>query len=137
MVNIESALSFFELAYPAGAKERLLVDALSVVYGARDVFSEWCQNEDVDSLANDMFSGHSNLRCCVLWLIKNAGLDYSLCRRRCGRGRGCMQVHGRSRRMVSLGLRTNACRPGCDSLAWAVNVGDSSLLSEAFGPMAV
>lgn len=40
MVNIESALSFFELSYPSGAKERLLVDALSVVYGARDVFSE-------------------------------------------------------------------------------------------------
>ena len=41
ILNPVSALSFFELAYPSGAlqgDQRLVVDALSIVYGVRDIF---------------------------------------------------------------------------------------------------
>ena len=41
ILNPESALSFFELAYPGGPlqqDQKLVVDALSIIYGVRDIF---------------------------------------------------------------------------------------------------
>lgn len=73
MLNPASALSWFELPYPVLPQDQKLVDALMIIYGARDIFMG-------AALSAAAYAGNPRVTGWILILTGAiAGVDGSIC----------------------------------------------------------
>lgn len=80
VLNPESALSFFELEYPILPAQQQLVDALLVIYGARDVFM------GIATFIGMFYGGRKGLGATTLAVASMAFVDGAVCKWMVGHG---------------------------------------------------